>query len=273
MNKLAFAEYLDLLREPGGGTPLKFSGDQLVATDTGATFEVVEAIPQLLPKNFDSKLADHYELQATSAEVSHSTVGYHFSFHYLRVHKAFQSHLLALPDGAIIADIGCGHGEVTRPVARRALVFGIDLAQSMLTKAAAAGLIPLRASATALPLADKVFDCTLAAEMMQHLTDLEIFFKELVRVTKPGGKILVSTINRRSLARRFNRLIHGMGLDEQVRLRSVDQVMQSVKSLPVRLIKVVWVLSPFPIEPSSKTTKFPLDPLAQNFILVLQRAD
>jgi SAM-dependent methyltransferase len=64
-----------------------------------------------------------------------------------------------------------------------------------------------------LTFADDEFDAVTVADVIEHLTDPEAFLRELRRVTRPGGTIVVSTPQRqtvfKSLARRVDRLTRG----------------------------------------------------------------
>lgn len=272
MNRVIFSEILDLLRTPGGAETLAYANDRLKSEKSGMSYDVLDGIPQLLSESFDREIADRYEAHASEAGTSHSTVGYKLSFHYRRVHSAFRRLFSELPADALVADIGCGHGEMTREIARDNRVVGVDLAQAMLLRAETAGLIPLRASATELPLADGAVDCAVAAEMLQHVDDPTALLSELARITRIGGRVLVSTINKRSIARRLNRMLRGMDLVEQARLRTADEVLTAAQALPLRLVKVVWILSPIPFEAAGRSGRSLVEPFAQNFILVFERS-
>ena len=50
---------------------------------------------------------------------------------------------------------------------------------------------PVCANATELPFPDASFDASRSERMFQHLKDPDAVFGEMVRVTKPGGRIVV----------------------------------------------------------------------------------
>lgn len=46
-------------------------------------------------------------------------------------------------------------------------------------------------SLTAIPFADNMFDFTYTTEALEHAVDISSAVRELCRVTKPGGKVLI----------------------------------------------------------------------------------
>ena len=95
-----------------------------------------------------------------------------------------------------VADIGCGNGAYLAELARRGHagpVLGADMSPGMLRAARnrgpRAGL--LVADAMALPLRDSTADLTLAMHMLYHVPDPDRAVRELRRVTRPGGRLIV----------------------------------------------------------------------------------
>lgn len=132
--------------------------------------------------------------------------------------------LLGPAPGETILDAGCGTGIFTREFLRQgARVTGIDISFAMLRRATAdtgsrvyGGVV---ADMTMLPFWDASFDKTVSVAALEFVTDEKAAVAELFRVTKPGGVIVVATLNslspwaarRRAKARRdpdsiFNRV-------------------------------------------------------------------
>jgi SAM-dependent methyltransferase len=132
--------------------------------------------------------------------------------------------------GGVALDLGCGTGRALRPL-RQAVgpggsVIGLDLTPEMLAAArpaaVAAGAALVVADARALPLADATADAVFAAGLVDHLPDPEAGLRELARVTRPGGLLLLfHPTGRATLAARHGRdLSPGDALAEDTLRRS-----------------------------------------------------
>jgi len=105
--------------------------------------------------------------------------------------------------GLRILDIGCGGGILCEPLARLgASVVGADPSESNIAvarqHAAQAGLaIDYRSTAAeALAQAGESFDVILAMEVVEHVTDIELFVESASAMVKSGGLLFAATINR-----------------------------------------------------------------------------
>lgn len=133
--------------------------------------------------------------------------------------------VLALADprpGERALDAGCGTGLYTRRLAAHgATVTGVDLDPEML--AAARLKAPLATLAegdvTALPFADATFDLSLAVTLLCFIEDPQRTVDELVRVTRPGGRVVLAELGRRSLWAAIRRIKGRLGSDHWRRAR------------------------------------------------------
>ena len=102
-----------------------------------------------------------------------------------------------------ILDIGCGGGLLCEPLARLgAAMLGADPAEKNIAvaklHAEQGGLaIDYRATtAEALADAGERFDIVLAMEVVEHVADMKLFVARCAEMVRPGGLMIVATINR-----------------------------------------------------------------------------
>jgi 2-polyprenyl-6-hydroxyphenyl methylase / 3-demethylubiquinone-9 3-methyltransferase len=105
--------------------------------------------------------------------------------------------------GLRFLDIGCGGGILSEPMARLgAAVVGADPAQANIeaarVHATREGLAIDYRATTAEALADlgERFDVVLAMEVVEHVADLNLFVGRCAEMVKPGGLMVVATLNR-----------------------------------------------------------------------------
>ncbi|HEY8534725.1 MAG TPA: methyltransferase domain-containing protein [Micromonospora sp.] len=104
--------------------------------------------------------------------------------------------------GAVLVDVGCGAGLLAPHVRDKGYRhIGVDLVTSALTQAARHGVVPVRGDARALPLADAVADVVAAGELFEHVPDWPAAVAEVCRVLRPGGLLVLDTVNATWLAR------------------------------------------------------------------------
>jgi SAM-dependent methyltransferase len=106
---------------------------------------------------------------------------------------------LALPPGTKMLDVACGAGQIAIPAARRGVdVTGIDLADNLVHQArerAAAEKLPVRfaqGDAEDLPYEDGSFDVVVSLIGAMFAPRPQFVARELVRVCKPGGRIVMA---------------------------------------------------------------------------------
>jgi SAM-dependent methyltransferase len=109
--------------------------------------------------------------------------------------------LLGLAPGERVLDVGCGSGVVTRDIARRVgpdgRVIGLDASPAFLAVARdlareaglEAGVEFREGDARALPFDEGAFDAVVAATALAHVPDGTRAIPEMVRVTRPGGRV------------------------------------------------------------------------------------
>ncbi len=115
----------------------------------------------------------------------------------------------SLPDapsplqGLRLLDIGCGGGLIAEPMARLgAHVTGIDASEKNI------GVARVHAEKTGLAIdyrhtaaedlaeAGEQFDIVLALEIVEHVADTDAFIRACLQCLRPGGLLILSTLNR-----------------------------------------------------------------------------
>ena len=106
-------------------------------------------------------------------------------------------------EGLRLLDIGCGGGLLCEPMARMgADVVGADASEKNIkiatTHAQASGVaVDYRAvTAEALAADGETFDIVLNMEVVEHVSDVDFFLRTCSSMVRPGGMMVVATINR-----------------------------------------------------------------------------
>ncbi len=102
--------------------------------------------------------------------------------------------------GREVLDVGCGTGRLAAVLsARGARIVGVDLEPSMLE--VAAGRIPrrlMRGDAASLPVRSASMDAVVAVAVLEFVPDPQLVMRELWRVTRSGGRVVVGSLNPHS---------------------------------------------------------------------------
>ena len=107
-----------------------------------------------------------------------------------------------IEEGFTILDVGCGGGrtiEKLAALATKGVVYGVDYAKGSVAASRArnaaliqAGRVEIRqASVSQLPFPENQFDLVTAVETQYYWADLVKDMREILRVLKPGGTLLV----------------------------------------------------------------------------------
>jgi SAM-dependent methyltransferase len=107
-----------------------------------------------------------------------------------------------------VLDLGAGHGAFSK----RLHELGYDVsACDLFPELFRFGEIECRKVdiTEAFPYPDNAFDLVIAIEVSEHILDHEVFFGEVNRILKPGGKLYLSTPNIMSMKSRIRFLFRG----------------------------------------------------------------
>lgn len=104
--------------------------------------------------------------------------------------------------GALLVDLGCGAGLLAPHLTGKGYRHvGVDLTRSALDQAATHGVAVLNADAVAVPLVDRCADVVSAGELLEHVPDWRRAVAEACRLLRPGGLLVLDTLNDTLLAR------------------------------------------------------------------------
>jgi SAM-dependent methyltransferase len=110
-----------------------------------------------------------------------------------------------------ILDAGCGTGGNLRALAPRGAVVGLDRSPLALAHArhAQPGRV-VRGDVTALPFRSEAFDLVTSFDVIYMVHDDEAALRELARVTRPGGHVLVRVAALAALRGAHDDFVHGL---------------------------------------------------------------
>jgi 2-polyprenyl-6-hydroxyphenyl methylase / 3-demethylubiquinone-9 3-methyltransferase len=107
--------------------------------------------------------------------------------------------------GAVLVDLACGGGLMGPHVARLGYRHvGVDIGARGLELARPYGVLPVRASVLAVPLADGCADVVLAGEILEHVEDHAGVLAECARLLRPGGTLVIDALASGWLSRLIN---------------------------------------------------------------------
>jgi ubiquinone/menaquinone biosynthesis C-methylase UbiE len=114
-----------------------------------------------------------------------------------------------LPKNSKILDVGCGAGKLSKEIVDRGYeVLAMDFSYNMIRKADAICNVNdkshikfLQGDIESLPFKDSVFDVVLCLGVVTYLRSEKKALHEMSRVLKPGGTLILSILNKFSLAK------------------------------------------------------------------------
>ena len=207
---------LEKLACPNCGNPLRYDilSDRLFCTIHSCNFAISGDIPLLLSDRTDSEPTSdfdyvrHYETDAREFDYFEQQNGAtEHSESRLR-----QTILSKIPTQAqSILDVGSGSAWVAKNlIPTKDLIVSMDATIINTSKALerypSPNHLAVVADAFALPFQTDTFDCVIAAEIIEHVTDPKAFVRSLLRVIPQGGVLIISTPYKEVL--RYGLCIH-----------------------------------------------------------------
>lgn len=100
---------------------------------------------------------------------------------------------LDLAPGATILDAGCGSGRNMVDFARYGTVTGVEISDASLERARMRGVGEVvQCSITEMPFPDGHFDVAVCLDVVEHIEDEQGALRELHRVVRPGGSLMIT---------------------------------------------------------------------------------
>jgi SAM-dependent methyltransferase len=109
-----------------------------------------------------------------------------------------------------VLDLGCFDGTVGKYILdNQNIVYGVDASSVAVPKAIQKGIkAKIGNLEEKLDFPDNFFDVVVAGETIEHIFEIDFFMKEIHRVLKPNGYVVMSTPNLAALGRRLMLLVN-----------------------------------------------------------------
>lgn len=149
--------------------------------------------------------------------------------------------ILAREPGARVLDVGAGEGYFTKLLAERG--HRVEACDFRPDRFRVPGVPFHRADLNeSIPLPDESFDCAVAIEVIEHIENQMRFVREVVRVTRKGGTVVLTTPNVLSLPSRWHFFLYGYTdcASRPLDPRREDYFMQHVS--PIALPEILFLL-------------------------------
>jgi ubiquinone/menaquinone biosynthesis C-methylase UbiE/DNA-binding transcriptional ArsR family regulator len=152
-----------------------------------------------------------------------------------------QATLALLSEDAIVADLGCGTGQMAARLAPWVgRVIGVDSSAAMLkaarTRSEGLDNVELRrGDLTAIPIDDRTCDAALLLLVLSYVADPAAALKEMTRVLKPGGRAVVVDLlphDREDFRQRMGQQVLGFDL-EQMRTLMEKAGLKVTRAMPL----------------------------------------
>ena len=125
-----------------------------------------------------------------------------FSNMWFRAHALNDKNIVQFLDrqeGVSIIDLGCDDGKWTAKLANKVEtkdVYGVDINSDRLALAKQRGVQIIQTDLNReLPFENDMFDVVHANQVIEHVSNLDMFASEVYRILKPGGYAVISTEN------------------------------------------------------------------------------
>ena len=208
-NKIA-AELLKCTRCNTSRLSFINEGNQLFCENCSQKYQVSDNVPVFLPEdkqNTETKAEIHKKLGTSFNYIDHYEKDAHASDYFAerdsgtehsdkRVRETIATQISG--GKGVILDVGCGRAWVAEMFCPQGYeVISMDISLVNTSKALKRhpfeNHFAIAADAFSLPFKEHTFDFIIASEIIEHVYDPATFVKNLFRILKPGGRLIVTT--------------------------------------------------------------------------------
>ncbi|MEW6457430.1 MAG: methyltransferase domain-containing protein [Acidobacteriota bacterium] len=204
---------------------LIYEDANLKCTKCNKTYRVIDDIPLMLKSDQQNMRWEDYFREISKKEGDTEAANTYFSVKNFNFLKDNILKLIGNVESLSILDVGCGTGHFSQSLSKNNFLVGIDISLEMLMFAKRKGFDVIQSSGEKLPVEDNSFDMVVSNNVMQLVKDGKTFIEELLRVAKPGGRIIVSTINGQNITLNLFRIIERK-IYENLRVYTGDEIKQ-----------------------------------------------
>jgi ubiquinone/menaquinone biosynthesis C-methylase UbiE len=200
---------------------LKIKNEYITCNECERIFPIINGIPDFIsdvhkPEKIQ-ELSDIYENANSKYPGSPKSCGYSGNTDYLsRLNVLKQWIDFKKVRGEKIVDIGCGIGLMTAGLVEKNEVWGVDISSGLLNMARKKGLKAILASGHLLPFKEDHFDIAICIGVIPYYKDPSRIFSEICRVTRPEGKMVITSTANSLLIRSIRFLKNFLGLSSQL---------------------------------------------------------
>ncbi len=95
-----------------------------------------------------------------------------------------------------VLEIGPGYGRVLDKAKNKMNIIGLELSENLTNILKSKGLKVIQGNALEMPFKDSSFDAVVCEEVIEHVKEQDVFLKEIFRVVKREGLVIIVTPNK-----------------------------------------------------------------------------